>query len=833
MLKHCYKRNTYSIRWPKSYKVFFYSLFFLLSAFSQASETDFEPIFIAKGEPPPGFEDLLEPQTTAIDIYYGQRYLLTTLATYTPNFLEFHTPKHIINFIPDILNQEKVLQTLSEPLEINSALICRNQNNSNCGRLSPEVAGIIFNADEFRANLFINPLFLDVRKIVEEIYLPSSTADWSFIQSLSASLSGQTDNDDRYSLSGISTLGKLQRRLQSQWIESDSTGLYLETLNYEENYQQYLFQGGLFRSPAYGLNFINQQRLFGGSAATTLETRTDMAIATGSEILVFFSSRSKVEIYKDNRLLDTRFYETGNQIIDTSRFPEGSYNVILKIREDNGIEREETVFFVKSRRLPPVGAPQYFAELGNVIVDIDNNFFPELSKTWVIRSGYTKRLDSKTGFNTGGLITNKLLLAEIGVSHFGLNLDAGSSLMLTTQKDIGLLFNGRYRMGDLSTYLNYRYVSADEDNNLDDPATLEPTRYWDPVPLSTTQSNIGLNYKIGSGSLNVQLRQNEREGQADQNGYSIRYIQSFRLKQDYSLQFNAEISDYDFGSRILFGVHLTHRKNRWTNNLTSNYESQDDEFGTAESGLTLSGSTRWSDGELFESDLKATARAGHEIYRDYIGAGLDYNSSLGEGNFTFESGSLNDNNYTLYAGNATSSFVASKNNFAFGGSRISNSAVIIELSGQNTSAGFDVYVNNQKYDRIRAGKKSLINLPPYNTYTISIVPVTSKNDFVDFDNKTETITLYPGNVHHISWAVEKLLLVYGMATDPSGEPIKNARIEGAKGLAYSDEGGIFQAELSSDADILDFKSPSGSCYVSLPPLSIEKSILNLGKVICQ
>jgi len=830
--RHSLLRNFLQLRKPLL-KILPGCFLIFFSLISLASETkDKKPIFLAQSGPPPGFEDLLEPQTTAIDIYYGQRYLVTTLATYTPNFLELHTPQQVINLIPDILDQKKILKALSEPLLNNASLICHGNRTTNCGSLTPEIAGVIFNPDEFRANIFINPLFLAVSNAMDDKYLPPSMSDWSFIQMLNGSLSGQTEQDDHYSISGISTVGKYQRRFQSQWVQSDTSNLYLETLNYEENYQQYLFQGGLFRSQSYGLNFISQQRIFGGNASTTLETRTDLAIARGSEIQVFFSSRSRVEIYKDDRLIDTGFYDIGNQILDTSRFPEGSYNVILKILEDSGGEREETIFFSKSRRLPPIGSPQYFIELGNVILDHENNFFPELSKAWALRSGYSKRLSNKIGLSAGGLITNEILLTELGVFHFGLNYDIESSLMISSKKDTGLLFNSHYRIGNFSTYLNYRQVSSGEDTDLDPLAPLEPLDQWDPVPLSTTQSNMGINATIGSGSLSFQYRINESDNQESQNGYSLRYMQGFRTKSSMSLQFSAEISDFDNGSRLLFGLQLIHQKNRWSNNFQSNYESQEDELGESNSGLTLSGSSRWSDGEKFDSDVRATLRAGHVINRDYVGGDIVYDSSKGASNFAIENGSDNGNGYTLYTGNASFSFAKQKNNFAFGGSKINNSAVIIDLTGQAKDASFDVYINNQKHSRIKAGRRSIITLPPFRTYYISLKATSSVNSFVEFDNKPEVVTLYPGNVHYLSWHIDKLVIVYGMVSNSSGEAIKNARIEGAKGLAFSNKAGVFQAEIGPETDILDFKTTNEKCYVNIPSLPTDQSMVNLGKLIC-
>lgn len=52
---------------------------------------------------PPGFENLLAPQTTQVDVYYGGAYLLATLATFTPNDITFLDPAAVAGKIPDLL----------------------------------------------------------------------------------------------------------------------------------------------------------------------------------------------------------------------------------------------------------------------------------------------------------------------------------------------------------------------------------------------------------------------------------------------------------------------------------------------------------------------------------------------------------------------------------------------------------------------------------------------------------------------------------------------------------------------------------------------------------
>ena len=60
------------------------------------------PLFLAQGNVPPGFEDLAGPQRSLVDIYYGSRFLGSQIATYTPQTIRLSDPAQIVRLIGDI-----------------------------------------------------------------------------------------------------------------------------------------------------------------------------------------------------------------------------------------------------------------------------------------------------------------------------------------------------------------------------------------------------------------------------------------------------------------------------------------------------------------------------------------------------------------------------------------------------------------------------------------------------------------------------------------------------------------------------------------------------------
>src|SRR5678816_1186762 len=52
-----------------------------------------------KAKPPAGFEDLLRPQKTLVDIYFGDRRVGSVDATYAPGKLTFDDPAEVVGLI--------------------------------------------------------------------------------------------------------------------------------------------------------------------------------------------------------------------------------------------------------------------------------------------------------------------------------------------------------------------------------------------------------------------------------------------------------------------------------------------------------------------------------------------------------------------------------------------------------------------------------------------------------------------------------------------------------------------------------------------------------------
>ncbi|MDM7565236.1 TcfC E-set like domain-containing protein, partial [Klebsiella oxytoca] len=77
------------------------------------------------------------------------------------------------------------------------------------------------------------------------------------------------------------------------------------------------------------------------------------------------SRSSRVDAYRDNQLLGSFYLNGGNQKLDTSSFPSGSYTLQLKIYESNQLARTEVVPFTKTGDMTD-GHIQWFIQAGKL-----------------------------------------------------------------------------------------------------------------------------------------------------------------------------------------------------------------------------------------------------------------------------------------------------------------------------------------------------------------------------------------------------------------------------------------------------------------------------------
>ena len=191
-----------------------------------------------------------------------------------------------------------------------------------CGNLEPDVAGVIFDADRFRVDIFVNPDLLDPQLAQPERFQPAPQAGFSGLETLSAAVAGSTSDDTDFALRSYSLMAYDTGRSPAGTSVSSADNANLDVLAAEADRQDWRYTGGLYRTALSSL--LGERRLLGAGAGSTTDTRLDREQIGGSPIIVFLPTRAQVEIFREGRLLSSQSYPAGNHVLDTTALPEGA-----------------------------------------------------------------------------------------------------------------------------------------------------------------------------------------------------------------------------------------------------------------------------------------------------------------------------------------------------------------------------------------------------------------------------------------------------------------------------------------------------------------------------
>lgn len=372
---------------------------------------------IKVGEPA-GFSSLTDAQSAVVDVYFGNRRLGDTQVSFLPGSISFADPAKLVALLPDIANPEAVQAALAAAdLPSNSRLVCSPGTDPMlCGRLAPDIVGVIFDQEHFRVDIFVNPRMLAVRQAVVRQYLPQPEGGLSIVDAIGVVLSGSSDGPQTYNLQDHFILGDADRRLRADLAYASGFGVQADRLVLEMDKPGWRYTAGAFWAP--GTDLIGRRKMLGLGIETQFDTRLDRDELQGSPLVVFLGQRSRVDIMRDGRVLTSRIYEAGNQCLETSGLPDGSYEVTLRIEDAGGAKREELRFFTKNPLIAPAGHAIYFAYAGVLANDATSEFISPTG-TPFLQAGTGRRLGAHFAVDATVLTTDRTLLGEVGAYYIG------------------------------------------------------------------------------------------------------------------------------------------------------------------------------------------------------------------------------------------------------------------------------------------------------------------------------------------------------------------------------------------------------------------------------
>ncbi|UCE90440.1 MAG: TcfC E-set like domain-containing protein, partial [Pseudomonadota bacterium] len=681
---------------------------------------------------PEGFEFLLEEQESVVDVYFGGRYVTSADARFTPDTVTFDDPAALVQQFPNVLDSKAVEKALTGALTTHQERRCYFPGQAGCGTLEPEVAGVIFDPDRFRADVFVNPIHLAVRGAVLDPYLPASDAGWSFIQTFNYAFDGEdSDVVEDSNLYSLSQLSYKENSLRMVGNYTDQDDAQIDTLAGQRDWRGKRYQLGWFLTDSQDLRFGQETDILGFRFGTSLDTREDLRQSTGNQIQVFLQSRGEVSLFKDDRLISTRIYDAGNQILDTSDLPGGSYDVEIRIRDAGG-ERTETRFYIKTQRIPPADMPLYFFEAGEINRRTTEQTLPEGTGEYLGRGGVNWRLNDHNAVFGGLSATGDDAVGQFGWLGLGRGYDVSLSGAVGNEDRYGVDTEFRFNWKGMWLSGNYRRIWGNENADVGIFDLLGPIQ---------EQFGASLTAPVGVGRITLNGRYNDRPNQEIVRTATLGYETPSWRFGDSSLQLRFEYTrdDHDDFAR----VSLRWRMNRghWSYNVTPEYVYEDTSSGEVNDWRATAGAN-WDSREMFSSDVRAGVVATRDVNFESVGADVDWGGRYGRARFQTERVFGEQDDFTRHNGNLGTSFIVAGKRAALGGKEQNQAALVVNLEGDpDTDAFFDILVDGVRRGTVRPGNRVVLTLRPFETYRVRLRA--RGEAFVHFDDREHSVTLYP------------------------------------------------------------------------------------------
>ncbi|QKR99773.1 hypothetical protein F9288_09085 [Sphingomonas sp. CL5.1] len=795
---------------------------------------------ITVGEPA-GFSILTQRQQAVVDIYFGGRRVGDALVTYRAGTLSFADPVRVAGLIPNLADAEGIAARLAAGgLATNAALACApGSDSAACGRLTPDDIGIIFDQNRFRVDVFVNPRFLAVTRPDAPRYLPAPPAGLSLIDSFGAALSGDSGGPQYYNLRNRLVAGDADGRVRAELYYASGFGVQADRLDMELDRPGWRYLAGAFWAP--GSELLGRRKMIGFGAETQTDTRMDKDILRGDPLVVFLARRSRVDIMREGRLVSSGIYEAGNQTLDTSTLPDGSYEVTLRISEAGGAQREERRAFTKNAAVPAFGQRFLFAYAGVVSDDSRAGFLNPTGEPFA-QVGAAFRPDRHLALNGSVILADRTLIGELGASLIGtlgqlrlavIGLSDGTAGGLIRLSSAG---NGR-----LNFNVDARRLTVGKSTGF--AAATQPLASGYAAALG---SNIiapsylgGGDFTAVSGNLSYDIARAQfrltgtySHAQGQQAAYSVGPSVRWEIVREGQAHLfaNGDFVVTDRGRSGFLG--LTLQVFGRSSSLSATAGGQSTDFAGEGRRTSAVGSLygAWQAGNVAGGELNAGGGYEHGVDRDLLSASGDYRSQFAAVRADLLQNLRPGEGRTQYSLAFDTAIAARGDGIAVDGRQQLDSMVIVSVDAPGPQSRFEVLVNDAPVAEVMTHDRVPLTLIPYRQYAVRIRPL--GDALLRYDSAPRTVSLYPGSVASLSWRAQRVAAVFGRIVDRDGRPLGNVAVAAPGETSQTDDNGYFQIEASPDASLAISSAGRALCRLGLPVVAQREGYLRVGTLTC-
>jgi outer membrane usher protein FimD/PapC len=784
---------------------------------------------------PADFAGLAETQHVVADMMFGGRRVGQFEVEASPGRLRILHPEAVVAAIPGVLDPAALTAALTGPLDTNARYLC-DPRADGCDRPRPDAAAIVFDPRRFVATIIVNPRLLVVRQLNADRYLAPDGTTPSLVDSVGGALAGGDGPRALYTVRNRAIVAFGAARLASEISYSSGQGASLDTLVGQLDRGEVRYTAGVTYAP--GADLVGRRRIVGIGVASQFDTRTDHLSMTGTPLVVFLTQRSRVDLSTGGRLVSSHEYEAGNQTLDTSGLPDGSYPVEIRIQEVGGAARTEQRFFTKSAALPPPGRTLFFADAGLIAIDRPGSLIA-VSRVPLATVGAARRLGAHFAWDATVMATDRTALAEIGGSWFTDAFQARAAVLGSSDGDTGALFTASStNSGRLSYSIDLRHVDTHGRHPLIPLDTISNDAFSLSAQASTQQldatsySQLSATVSARIARAQVGLSAYWRHDAGQPTSYAIGPTLHLPLleRRRALLTFDGSYAETDRGRAVTVGLRFQLLGDRAS--LTASAGAQTGDTG---------------DGR----HLAALAAIGGSLQRDVLGGRMDASGLVQRGSDgTLVQGSVDQRGPTGYfAGTLThradgaasstqyglsmqSEVAATHGAVTFGARDQNDSAIVVRMDGGARSTRFEVLLDDARVGTVRPGGRLAISVAPYRRYTVRVRPIGGA--LVAFDTRPRIVDMFPGNVAALRWTAAPVLAMFGRLVHPDGSAVADADVSVPGGeIAATDGQGWFQLQAAGDAVLTARTGDGRSCRAVLSARATDKGYTALGTVPCR
>lgn len=334
---------------------------------------------------PEGFESITAGHDERIDILFLGESLGLFRVFVTPETLRFEEPEDVLKALAAKIASDAdtsiIRAALSAPMSRNGNLACTDHTGVNgCGYIDTEAAAVIYNESEGNLDLFLSKDWLGGEESDQRFRAASPMTDNALIHQQTINVASGRGYKS-VAVSGTGALGITKRSfIGSNWSfthtnfsRTSNSRAELRDIYYRHDIgAQHYVQAGRMDSRNlastlggnFGFSMLPVGTLDGVRIGTTLAYINLDSADLGTPVTILLSRDSRVDAYRGSELLGTFYMRAGVNSLDTSRFPEGTYPLLLRIFESDVLARTQTAPFTKTGGGVGLRTRQWFAQAG-------------------------------------------------------------------------------------------------------------------------------------------------------------------------------------------------------------------------------------------------------------------------------------------------------------------------------------------------------------------------------------------------------------------------------------------------------------------------------------